>query len=419
MQRSDFLGLSAGGAAALLSLDQSIVNAKTVPTVVGDGVKPVDDFIAGFMKKWEIPAVSAAVSKDGRLVYARGYGHADLAKTIAVTADHRFRIASSSKPITAVGIMKLVQEGRLKLDAPAFELLPHLPPPPGKREDPLLKMITIRHLLEHSGGFDSTKTDPQFDALRSAADAVGHARPASHSDIIRYVRGEPLAFTPGSKYLYSNFGYNVLGRVIEVKSGMAYGDYIRKEVLGPAAVLHMELGRTKPQDRLPREVEYWDDPYNPSYYSVYEDDPVVRTYSYGGFAMEAIDAHGGWVARPLDLTRFLDSVAGHTGNQLLKPEIVQEMLARPNLAQYRGSDKFYSLGWDVRRGKTIMAHNGALTWGTASTIARLPQGLTFAMCCNKLGYALIDFVESLANDSVTVINKVRSWPDHDLYASYP
>ena len=370
------------------------------------------------MKKWEIPAATAAVAKNGRLVYARGFGHSDLAKTTATTPQTRFRIASSSKPVTAVAIMQLVQERKLELDESAFGRLPHMAAPSGTHEDPLLRTITVRHLLEHSGGFDSTKTDPQFDALRVAADALGRPRPATQSDLIRYMMGQPLAFRPGSKYIYSNFGYNVLGRIIEQVSGMNYGRYVQAKILMPIGVERMELGRTKPKDRLVNEVEYWDDSTTPSYYSIYQDDPIPRTYSYGGFSMEAIDAHGGWVARSVDLTRFLDAVGGAQGTQLLGAKTVETMLTRPNLAQYGGAKHFYALGWDVTPRQVVMSHNGALTWGTASTIARLPDGVTYALCFNRLPYDLINFVTTLEHQSARVLGSIVAWPDHDLYSAF-
>lgn len=417
MRRRDFLGLSALGVVGALPGRSALAAAPAASSPKTGSLQAFDDFVSGFMHKWQIPAGSAAVAKNGRLVYARGFGHVDLAKTQAVTVKHRFRIASSSKPVTAVAIMKLVQERKLKLDESAFDRLPHLRPPSGQHEDPELRTITVRHLLEHSGGFDSRKTDPQFDALRIAADAVGHPRPATQWDLIRYMMGEPLAFAPGTQYIYSNFGYNVLGRIIEQVSGMTYNQYIQREILHPIGVHEMELGRTKPKDRLPNEVEYWDDPFAPPYYSVYQDDPLPRTYSYGGFSMEAIDAHGGWVARAADLTRFLDSVGGATGTQLLHRDTVEEMLTRPKLAQYRGAAHFYGLGWDVGPGKIVMSHNGALTWGTASTITRLPNGVTLALCFNRLGYNLVNFVESLASRSAEVAGGISDWPDKDSYAS--
>lgn len=89
----------------------------------------------------------------------------------------------------------------------------------------------MRHLLEHSGGFDSSEVDPQFNYLRSAADAFKQPHPATHTDIIRYTIGQPLAFTPGTKHVYSNYGYNILGRVIERWTKLSYGDAVRRLVL--------------------------------------------------------------------------------------------------------------------------------------------------------------------------------------------
>ena len=188
------------------------------------------------MRKWEIPAGSLAISKDGRLVHARAFGYADLAKQHPLTVEHRFRIASSSKPVTAVAILRLVQARKLRLDEPAFALLPELPPArraqlktracapsPSAICSSTAAALTARRSIPNSTSCASQPT-------RSAA------RPASHTDIIRYVRGRPLAFTPGTKYIYSNFGYNVLGRIIEQKSRLSYSDYI-KRMLQP---VHMQ-----------------------------------------------------------------------------------------------------------------------------------------------------------------------------------
>ncbi|MDQ6781082.1 MAG: beta-lactamase family protein [Candidatus Eremiobacteraeota bacterium] len=417
MQRRDFLALSVAGASTL-PVPSNVARAAGPPSAQATTLDAFTEFVAAFMKKWQIPAGTAAVAKDGRLVYARGFGYADIAKTQPTNSHHRFRIASSSKPVTAVAILRLVQDGKLQLDEPAFARLSHLAAPPGKHEDPRLRTITVRHLLEHSGGFDSTKTDPQFDALRVAADAVGRPRPATPSDLIRYMMGQPLAFTPGTKYIYSNFGYNVLGRIIEQVSGVGYERHVKEQVLRPIGVHEMEVGRTKPTERLPREVQYWDDPLTPSYYSVYEDDSLPRTYSYGGFSMEAIDAHGGWVARSVDLTRFLDAVGGAEGHQLLKAETVKRMLDRPQLAQYKTAKHYYALGWDVTSGELVMSHNGALTWGTATSIARLPNGITYALCFNRLGYDLVNFVSTLVRESARILSAVASWPEHNLYPSF-
>ena len=218
------------------------------------GAEGLAAFMAGFMKQWEIPAVSLAVARDGRLVHASAHGFADLAGTAPATPRHRFRIASSSKPITAVAVMKLVEQKRLRLEDRPFAILAGFGPPAGATTDPRLATITVRHLLEHSGGFDSTKVDPQFDLLRVAAEAFGRPPPATPADLVGYMMGQTLAFDPGTKYLYSNLGYNALGRVIEVVTGLPYATFVTEQVLAPAGARQIALGRTRPRDRLADEV---------------------------------------------------------------------------------------------------------------------------------------------------------------------
>jgi N-acyl-D-amino-acid deacylase len=415
MQRKDFVGVAAAGALGLIAAPPA---APAEPPIITSGAtssatKPIDDYMRAFMGKYRIPAGSAAVAKDGRLVYARAFGYRDLKQTTPATPRDRFRIASSSKSITAVAIMQLIQARKLDLDERAFDILSGFAPPNGTTEDPRLRTITIRNLLEHRGGFDSTDSDPQFEALRIAASALEKPAPATHTDIIKYMMGQPLAFAPGTKYVYSNLGYNVLGRVIEHIAGLDYGTYVKANVLAPAGISRMELGRTKPKDRLPDEVEAWDDPNCNTMYSVYEDDFTRVPSSYGGFSMEAIDAHGGWLASTIDLTRFLNAVAGSTGHQLLAPSTAEIMLSKPDLPKYRNADHYYAMGWAVGNGM-IMNHNGALTWGTASTIGRLAGGLTYAACFNRLGYDRA-FADGLMTDSANAIKSVSAWPSTDLY----
>jgi CubicO group peptidase (beta-lactamase class C family) len=304
--------------AASTSSDLVSITGEPIPDLAS-----VDRFMTTFMQKWAIPGGQCAIAKDGRLVYARGFGTVDqktpgAPSPPAVGPTARFRIASSSKPITAVTVLRLLEQGRLGLEDRAFDILDDLAPPPGASPDPRLHSITVRQLLEHSGGFDSTVTDPQFDDLRSAADAFQHPRPATQVDIIRYAMGQPLAFTPGTKYVYSNLGYNVLGRVIDHRTKLSYGDAVRELVLEPAGIKRMTLmTRTSPQARLPDEVLYVDGSTVLPSWPIYEDDVAMRPFSYGGFDGSAIDAHGGWIANAIDLTRFLNAVGGSARTQLL------------------------------------------------------------------------------------------------------
>jgi len=139
----------------------------------------VDVAVSKLMTEWHIPGGAVGVMKDGRLVYARGFGYADVDLQKKATPDALFRIASVTKPITKAAILKLVEQGKFSLDAPAFALLPNLSPLPGATVDPRLATITVRHLLDHTGGWDrDISGDPMFLPAQIAA-ATGTPAPAS------------------------------------------------------------------------------------------------------------------------------------------------------------------------------------------------------------------------------------------------
>jgi N-acyl-D-amino-acid deacylase len=279
-----------------------------------------DSTVINFMEKRNVPGAALAVVKDGRLVYSRGYGWADIDKRVPAQPTSLFRIASISKMFTAAAIMTLVRDGRLKLDSPAFPLL-HIEPP--ANVDPRLLRITVRQLLQHTGGFDRDKSfDPMFRPAEIAI-AEGVRAPADQTAIIRYMMGRPLDFDPGTRFAYSNFGYCVLGRVIEAVSGMRYDAYVQKYVLDPVGIQDMSLGRTALGDAAPGEVRYYQ-PNLANLPSVYPGQGNVPA-CYGGFNLEAMDSHGGWIASAVDLARFAVNV-----DSLFPATIAEEMYARPH-----------------------------------------------------------------------------------------
>jgi CubicO group peptidase (beta-lactamase class C family) len=400
--------------AAATSTASTPITGRSVPQLVA-----FDRFMVGFLKEWNIPGGQLAVAKDGRLVYARGFGYVDSLQNqpdaASVSPTALFRIASSSKPFTAVAVLRLIQSGYTHLDAKAFDILHDYTPPPGATPDPRLRSITVRQLLEHSSGFVDVPNDLQFNALRLAADAFHRPRPATTVDLVRYNMGRPLGFAPGTDYSYSNVGYNTLGRIIERLTGQSYGAAVERLVLAPAGIRSMTLmRRTSPADRLPREV-FYDDGAQVSMYSIYEDDPQTRPYSYAGFDGYAIDAHGGYIAHAPDLTRFLNAVDGSTGKQLLSPQAIALMLARPAIAFWRGKAQYYGLGWDVTPGKVVMAHAGAISFGTFSAIRRLPGGITLGAVFNHLAIDIDAMGVGLQNGVDAVANGITNWPAHDYY----
>src|SRR5215510_1303261 len=132
-----------------------------------------DHLIPALMEKYGIAGAAVAVSRNGSMVFARGYGYADKEAHTPVAPDALFRIASLSKPITSVTILKLVEEGKLDLDAKALDILAHLKPAPGAQVDPRFREVTIRQLLWHAGGWDRGKPggfDPMFRPADTAKD---------------------------------------------------------------------------------------------------------------------------------------------------------------------------------------------------------------------------------------------------------
>lgn len=209
----------------------------------------IDSTIKAFMDQYHVPGMSVAVTYHGKLVYARSYGYADTAQHIALTPQHLFRIASVSKCITATAILKLAEAGKLSLNdrvfGPNAVLGTRYGTPPYADN---LKKITIRQLLEHtSGGWTNNNADPMFSHPRMTADEL----------ISWTIDHQPLDNIPGTVYAYSNFGYCILGRIIEKVSGMPYEDYVKKAVLRPCGITDMQTGGNTPAQRKPREVVYY------------------------------------------------------------------------------------------------------------------------------------------------------------------
>src|SRR5688572_17443027 len=298
------------------------------------GMGSYDQVIPDLMRKHAIPGGAIAVLRDGKLIYARGFGYADVENKTPVQPDALFRLASVSKPITGVAIMKLVEEGQLQLDERVAPFIAHLTPAPGATVDPRWEQITIRHLLNHTGGWDRDKPNGGFDPMfrpAVAAAAVGAPAPASAETIIRYMKGLPLDFDPGTRFVYSNFGYAILGRVIERLSGMPYEDYVRARVLSPVGAHRTRQGRTRMSGALPDEVKYYmpgepglglTAPLVPSVFPGEGTAPIT----YGGFYLEAMDSHGGWVSSTVDLLRFTAGVDGRANRpDILSAGLVAEM----------------------------------------------------------------------------------------------
>ena len=246
-----------------------------------------------------VPAAALAVAERGSVVVDRVYGWADPHRETPTEPDALFRIASLSKPLTRAAIRQLVRRGAIDYDAAAVDLLAIDSPADA---DPRLEQISVRHLLEHRGGWNrSISGDPLFQA-RTVADALGLERAPTRREFVRYAFGEPLDFAPGERRAYSNLGYAVLGTIVEDVTGLGYQEFLRSTVLEPSGATDVRLARSLPQDRPDREVWYAGGGVCRN--AVDPTDPWPVRCPDGGFAVEAMDAHGGHVATARDYLAF-------------------------------------------------------------------------------------------------------------------
>ena len=335
------------------------------------------------MEKWEIPGGALAVMQDGEILLARGYGYAEVEAGELVQPDSIFRIASISKPFTAVAVLQLVEEGALTLDTPVFQLLDNFQPLDGMDVDPRIDEITIQHLLEHAGGWDrNVSYDPMF-MSRDIARAMGTPGPTECQTIIRYMLGQLLDFDPGTHYTYSNFGYCVLGRVIEKTSGMTYEAYVKTHILEPVGIENMHIGHSLLKHKYAGEVHYYAAE-SILTQSVFPEETEFVNRPYGGFYLKAMDSHGGWIASATDLVRFASALERENSVSLLGPGTQELMISRPEIPFWEDASNYYAFGWFVRpaRSSADLWHGGSLP-GTTALLFRTASGLTWAALFNS------------------------------------
>ncbi len=416
------IGLAAGPATITATVDgRSAVTQLTVYVGRGirmEGTTSFDSLIPPLMAKYGIPGGAVGVVKDGRLVLVRGYGWADSAAHVRVEPDALFRLASVSKPITSAAVLELVEQGKLDLDAKAFSYLTDLQPPPGATVDPRLATITVRQLLYHAGGWDRDVTFDPIDMSKTIAHAMGAAEPASSETVIRYMKGQPLQFDPGQGFGYSNFGYVVLGRVIERVSGMSYGDFVRTQVLAPMGITHMQLGHTLLADRAPGEVLYYDKGVGPSVFP----NAGLAPWPYGFASLEAWDASSAWIASAPDMMRFVTAMDGLSSRpDFLSPQSMAAMVAHPPAPLWQNSPFWYGMGWNVRpvNADVNWWHDGGMP-GTTTLLVRAYNGISWVALFNARSESpSASFVNDLDATLWKAVGAVHSWPSVDLFSRYP
>lgn len=360
-----------------------------VPALAG-----IDQAVADHMQKVGATRGAVAVTYRGRLVYNRSFTLGPVTAD-ATPLDARFRLASVSKPITAVGVLRAVEQG-LDLDRTLGSLLPQT----ALALDPRFRQVTVRQLLQHTGGWDrSVSGDPLY-RDRTIARTLLVPLPLERQHYLTFMLPRKLDAAPGTAYAYSNFGYYLLGHVIERFSGRSYVDFMRDEVFARAGMTRTARGRTAQHLRLPGEVLHLakGDDVRPDVRG--SEWPVPAAY--GGFNVDHRTPNGGWVSTAEDMARFLVALDDRDRSPLLQRAQLDAMFTGS------AANKGYGLGWGL--GTTRRNHNGAYA-GTATQIEQRDDGVDFVLLFNRDGS-----LGTLTKQVRAAVTSVGAWPRHDLFA---
>jgi CubicO group peptidase (beta-lactamase class C family) len=324
----------------------------TQPTPTAREAAAIAAIAQQYMTKYSAPGLSVAIARHGLFVYQRGFGYANKETAERVTPSSLFRIASVTKPITSVAIFSLIEQGRLGLDQLVFGAQGLLKFDYGDDYPEIVNRITLHHLLTHTcGGWDNSGTDPMFTNPEM-----------NHRELITWtLRNQPLKNEPGTTYAYSNFGYCILGRVIEKITGESYAESVQQTVLAKCGIKDMRVGGNTYEERASGEVAYYGqkgagiNPYNMN---------VTR-----------MDSHGGWIATPSDLVRFAMRVDGFkTTPNILAADTLKTMTTGST------ANPDYACGWSVNHIPNWW-HGGSLP-GTLTIMVRTASGLCWAAFTN-------------------------------------
>ncbi len=381
-----------------------------------------DVLIKNFMTTYTIPGLTIALTKDGKIVYMRGFGYEDIAKTIPVQPNNLFRIASCSKQITSIAIMKLMQDGMLTMSSKVFGpggILENAPViSTATITDTRIYDITVEQLLEHTEGWDrdvncNPKPTLPYPYFFSGCDPInnpltvsmelGISNPVSENYLSKYLLQKGLNFVPGTKYAYSNIGYLCLGAIIEQLTGKSYENYVKTDILAPLGIYDMHTGNNLKSEKQEREVEYTSsEGTNLSVYGT----GFPAPWTYGGMNVHAMSAHGGWITTARDFVKLLSAVDGFA----TKPDILSvatiNVMTAPSTANVN-----YAKGWAVNSYGNWW-HTGAIP-GTASQVVRASNGYNWFIIMNNRSTSNT-FWTALDNLGWNIISATATWPTWDL-----
>lgn len=322
------------------------------------------EHLRGFMAKNRIPGLSIAVGKHGKVVWSESFGVADLESKTPVTANSVFPLGSTSKTLTSLALGKLVEEGKLDLDAPVQKYVPYFP----EKEH----VITARLLAGHLAGLR--------DYDMAAGEYANTREFASVREAVGVFKDDPLLFEPGTRYAYSVYNFVLLSAAIEGASGRDFLTFLRQRIIKPA-----RLERTGPDHGAVGDL--------------------VTSYvvGFGGIVVKAPEtnvsnkwAAGGLVSTPTEMVRLGNAILS---GKVVKPETFTLLTTPQKLKDGSDTGAGYAMGWRSGRKKFSssgrelrVVHHGGAASGAMSFFVLLPEaGLVVSMQGNLLFQPFTDF----------------------------
>lgn len=373
----------------------------------------MDSIMQRYLKRWEIHGAQLAISRHDSLLYARGFGYADKDRQIPMEPSYIMRMASVSKLVTATGIMKLRDMGKIRLSDKVFG-------PKGILNDTFYVNsirdkryfdITVEQLLRHKAGFTNYAGDAIF-STRYIMQQNHLTTPPDHRTLLRIVLRRHLGYTPGTAQRYCNIGYTLLSLIIEKRTGMSYENFMQRYVLNPAGCYDFHIAGNYLKDRRKNETVYY---MHSSSVPVPEFNNsgrmVVRCYGENDITT-ALGA-GAWVASAAELCRLVASIDGdRTVPDVISPQAVKLMTQEM-------PDHQFSLGWNFTPRNRPWIRTGSLV-GTSALVLRYPDGECWVFITNTSTWKGHKF----SQDTMALFEKLRKrfgskMPKRNMFINYP
>lgn len=359
-------------------------------------LEDMENKIKRYLLRWEINGAQIAVTRNDSLLYVKGFGWADMEKKQEMQPSNIMRLASVSKLLTAVGVMRLAEVGTLKLSDHVFG-------PKGILNDTAFTNaikdqryldITVEQLLRHKAGFTTGAGDPMF-STRYIMMQNRLTTPPNNNTLMKILLKRRLGFTPGTAKRYSNVGYTLLSMIIEKKTRMSYEDYMRRFVFEPAGCYDFHIAGSYEKDRRRNEVKYYMHKGSEPVYEYNNSGRMVEK-CYGENDIPNLKGAGAWCASAAELSRLVASIDLLPGVKDILSKKSVEFMTREM------PDHDFSIGWNFCPKGRPWIRTGSLS-GTSALVLRYPDGECWILITNTSTWKGHGF----SNDTMRLFERLR------------